>query len=199
MHHVTHLTNSAHGPHITLIPGTEFGGSKQRCRIKAIQTPIDGHFTHCPQVAVAPDLKFRRMFTRYPWREKSRKSFHSITSTFLMSDRQWQYLVCKRRRQKHKEDISSNLCPSITSVQHRKWVMPPHLSRLLPFQSKQKPVITALHLLTAPSQARLLERLAMEWKCSVPRMLDKQSSGCFNVIQGNGNSWRTKKKTLKSR
>lgn len=79
--HVTHLADGAHGSHVALVAGAELGGRQQPCRVQAVQAPVDGDFTHCPQVTVAPDLKLWRVFTGYPgsfgWgeEEKERKRY----------------------------------------------------------------------------------------------------------------------------
>jgi len=54
---VTHLTDGAHGSHVALVAGAELGGCQQPGGVQAVQAPVDGHFTNCPQVTVAPDLK----------------------------------------------------------------------------------------------------------------------------------------------
>lgn len=56
---VTHLADGAHGSHVALIAGAELGGCQQPCWVQAVQAPVDGDFTHCSQVTVAPDLKLR--------------------------------------------------------------------------------------------------------------------------------------------
>lgn len=72
---VTHLTDGAHGSHVALIAGAELGGRQQPCGVQAVQASVDGDFTHCPQVTVAPDLKLWRVFAGYPGRfgEKGKK------------------------------------------------------------------------------------------------------------------------------
>lgn len=63
---VTHLADGAHGSHVALVAGAELGGRQQPRGVQAVQAPVDGDFAHCPQVAVAPDLKLWRVFAGYP-------------------------------------------------------------------------------------------------------------------------------------